>query len=230
MGTRLLIATPYDGGDLWTARVTLGYHNFVRALEKQLGSDVLDGSMLFACDVVRARNRAAAMVLRDFPAHTHVLWLDDDNFPEHIDDGVRVVREMLAADEDIVAAPYTNKKHPTRWVHQAFHGEQPDPRGLVRVRSVGFGFTLTSVACLREMSEKASHYWDLPNEHRIANIFGQINDEAPDGRPFLASEDFSFCARWRAMAGDVYVYAKAGVILHAGSRAYSARDMPGIVT
>ena len=49
---KLMIATPFDGGDLLTATVTLGYHRFVRYLERHMSADVLDGTALFACDVV----------------------------------------------------------------------------------------------------------------------------------------------------------------------------------
>jgi ketosteroid isomerase-like protein len=226
---KLMIATPFDGGDLLTATVTLGYHRFVRYLERHMSADVLDGTALFACDVVRARNRAAGMVLRDFPAVTHVLWLDSDNFPEDDAQGAAVVQALLDSGHDVVAAPYTRKRTPTQWVHQGVTSE-PDAHGFAETHSVGFGFTMTSTRALRQLNELsfedlvAPRYWDLPHDHEVANLFGQVYASAGT-RDYLASEDYSFCKRWRDTGGKVYVLARGGLIMHAGSKAYSARDM-----
>ena len=235
MSARVLIATPFRGAELHSAHVTVGYHQFTNALQHQLGAVTLPGTMMLACDVVRARNRAVGTVLREaaFADITHILWIDDDNFPEDIADGVRVVREMIGMGEGIVAAPYTNKRQPLRWTHQGIHGEDVDERGLLAVRCVGFGFTLTSRECLQRMADchetepAAGEYWDLPNEHKIANVFGQVYDLDEKGREFLASEDYSFCKRWRLIGGDVFLYTRAGIIQHAGTHTWSARDMAG---
>ena len=225
---RLLIATPFDGGDVLTARVTLGYHRFVRALERDLGADVLDGELLFAADVVRARNRAASHVLQRMPEISHVLWLDDDNFPEDVAQGLAVVHEMISSGEDLIAAPYTNKRPPLQWTHNGVQGVEPDERGVLDVLGVGFGFTITSRACLERMAWAAETYQDLPNQTTIANLFGQVYEQHPAGVA-LMSEDYSFCKRWRDLGGRVKIYLRAGIIQHVGSRAWSARDIPGAV-
>lgn len=232
VSARLIVATPFDGGDLHTARVTLGYLHFRETLIRELGADTLRGTTLFACDVVRARNRAAATVLRDFPEITHVLWLDDDNFPEDMGHGVQTVRAMIDTGEHLIAAPYVRKSRPHGWVHQGVT-EPPDERGVATARGVGFGFTLTTRECLQQVSDACaqtgSAYYDLPNNNLVANVFGQVYDAAPDGRKFLASEDLSFCVRWRALGGRVAVYAGAVSIVHAGSRPYTSRDLRGAV-
>jgi hypothetical protein len=43
----------------------------------------------------------------------------------------------------------------------------------------------------------------------------------------LLSEDYSFCLRWRRLGGRVYVYARGGIIHHAGVHDWTAREMPG---
>jgi hypothetical protein len=222
---RLVVATPFDGGDTSTARVTLGYHQFVRLLERELSVATTDGTVLFACDVVRARNRAAATILRELPDVTHVLWLDDDNFPEDMGDGLAKVRGMIECGEDMVGAPYVAKRKESRFIHQPIPGEAVNDRGLLKVRCVGFGFTTTTTKMLREMGQDADYYWDLPNEHEIPNIFGQTYDEDDRGRLFLASEDYAFCKRWREKGRHVWLYAKGRAIVHAGSYPYTVRDV-----
>ncbi len=231
---RICVATPFDGGDLRSAMVTLGYVEFREALIRHLDARTLWGTTLFAADVVRARNRAAATVLREkaFADVTHVLWLDSDNFPEDPIAGVAMVVAMVATGEDMIAAPYVRKKEPTSWVHQGTFAE-PDARGVACAFSVGFGFTLTSVECLRRVSGLADGYVDLLGEgqprHHVANIFGQVMIDAGDGERSLASEDVSFCARWRDLGGRVTVYAGGCLVEHAGSKRYSARDLKGAV-
>jgi hypothetical protein len=207
----------------------LGYHAFVRALDRHLGAVPLGGAaldeILFAGDVVRARNRATAFALQKVPGWTHLLWLDADTFPADAMDGVRAVREMLElVGEGLVGAPYTNKSTPTRWVHDTGGGFDFGGVGLVPVRGLGFGFTLTSRSCLERVSAVSGEYVDLPGGLVCRNAFGQIIAER-DGVRTLLSEDFSFCERWRDLGEVAYVYSRAGLIVHAGSKAYSYKDI-----
>jgi hypothetical protein len=207
------------------ASVSYGYHRFVLALSHLLDVGVL-GDIAFSADLVRARNRVVAYVLRE-PAYSDlewVLWLDDDQWA----DDPRVVVEMMGLGVDIVGAPYTNKRHPMRWVHQRLAEPREERDGLLEVRGVGLGFTLVSVRALRQLSEAAEAYVDLPHPHRIPNIFGQLlDDPAGDGRYTLLSEDYSLCRRWRGQGGSVYLYTRAGLIRHAGPHTWDAAQMPG---
>jgi hypothetical protein len=228
----LLIATPVRGAELGAAVVAAGYSESVRALAQELP---LKTVLLYSLDVVRARNRVVSMLLHDphLADVTHVLWWDDDQWPEDR----RIVREMMALDIPIVAAPYTSKRQPLRWVHQAHlpspdGGRMPldaiDDRGCFDVRACGFGFTLTSRACLETLSRDpdTEWYWDLPRPVQCPNLFGQLYDELV-GKTVLLSEDYSFCKRLRDAGGTVKVYARAGIIYHAGMHAWSAREMAG---
>ena len=231
MTPRLVIATPVRAAELLSASVSLGYAEMVTRLHRLLPVEVLSGSITFAADIVRGRNRIAGKVLREMPDATHVLWLDDDNWC----DDVAIVPEMMALGVDVVSAPYTNKRQPLRWIHQHLTPQAPIEGDLLEVAGVGFGFTLTSTACLRELAAMHRHYTDHPNPHRVCNLFGHLyhhpaqerGELVPDGDQALLSEDFSFCLRWRRAGGRVYVYAKAGIIHHAGAHDWNAREMPG---
>jgi hypothetical protein len=119
MTDRIVIATPIDAPDVLSADVKLGYRMFVETL-KAAGAATIEVD--FAPDVVRARNRVAARILVDQPEMTHVFWLDSDMWAEN----PRVVQEMAATGLDLVAAPYTNKREPMRWIHQSLDTPQPE--------------------------------------------------------------------------------------------------------
>lgn len=228
----LLIATPVRGGDPFSASVSVGYSEGVRLLSKGMPVETISAVVTFSCDVVRARNRLAAKVLREFPLVTHVLWWDDDQYFEDGHDGAKVIREMMDSGEPFIACPYTNKREPMRWVHLPLDPPQPPLReGLLEVRAVGFGMTMTSRACLVKMSQSATVYTDYPSKTRVWNLFGQLFDKVTDtddpADETLLSEDYSFCKRWRDLGGHVMLKPHSGIVYHAGVRPWSARDMPG---
>ncbi len=231
-GVTLLIATPVRGGQPLAAPVAFGYSESVRKLSHLMPVEMIPPAVAFPSDIVRARNRIAAMVLREFPHVDNVLHWDDDEWPED----VHAIERMLATGEDVIGLPYTNKKLPVRWLHSPLP-HQPEPeRDRLEVRGIGFGLTITSRHCLLRMSAAARKYTDHPSPHKVADIFGQLYDH-PDigGDPtsedaMLLGEDFSFCARWRRLGGRVYVYAGPGnIVSHSGPHAFTARDMPGVV-
>lgn len=228
---KLVIATPVRAAEMHAASVSLGYAEMLTRIYRLMPtSETLSGSITFATDIVRGRNRIAAKVLREMPDATHVLWLDDDQWCEDI----AVIPEMMALGVDVVSAPYTNKGA-SRWVHRDLTPQPVMQGDLLEVAGVGFGFTLTSTACLRKMSAAERKYTDHPNPARVANIFGQLfhhpamdqGVDVPEEDQALLGEDYSFCHRWRKLGGKVHIYAKGGIIYHAGSHAWSAREMPG---
>ncbi len=216
----LLLATPVRAAELGTALVSLGYSDFRLQLAKLMSFETLCGHVTFGLDVVRARNRIVGTLLSQeaFAGVTHVLWVDDDQWPED----VRIVPEMVKACRGVLGAPYTNKKEPLRWVHR------PGPGGSVL--GVGFGFTMTTRACLESLASRAHWYVDFPQAIRCPNLFGQLYDTIPavDGPvETLLSEDFSFCKRALDAGFPVELYERAGVINHAGGHVWNARGMKG---
>lgn len=224
---RLLIATPFRAAELPAATCSLGYTMALLRLGWDL-KDELSVHTTFSLDVCRARNQFVGDLLSQpgLASVTHVLFWDDDNWPED----VRVIREMVAltAHAAIVGAPYTNKRAPVKWTHQGIPGAVEDERGLLEVRGVPLGFTLITRACLEQMAAHHRTRWYISDKGiRCPDLFGQLYDDL-GGRTTLLSEDFSFCKRWREdNGGKVYVYTRAGLVYHAGPHAWSARDMVG---
>lgn len=218
-----------------SAQVSCGYASFLSQLVLKIPTEVLLGVLTFGADVVRGRNRIAARILREphLSSITHVLWLDDDQFPEDIADGVKVVQEMMELKDDqgeslgIVGAPYTNKKIPAKWVYQPINPEPSIKNNLLEVRGVGFGFTMTSRRCLESLAETAKWYQD-DDGNRVPNIFGMLYDKlhADSDIEYLLGEDYSFCKRWRDNSGRIYWYMNSGIILHAGWHPFGPKMNP----
>jgi hypothetical protein len=231
MKPHIVIATPVRAAEMHAASVSLGYAEMLCKLHRlPVTSEIVSGTVTFATDIVRGRNRIAAKVLREIPDATHVLWLDDDQWT----DDLAIIPEMIALGVDVVSAPYTSKRQPLRWTHRHL-SPIPLPVGdMQEVAGVGFGFTLTTVTCLRRLSEAARVYTDHPQSHRCANIFGHLfhhpleeTQFVPEEAKALMSEDYSFCLRWRKAGGKVWIYGKAGIIHHAGVHDWTAREMVG---
>lgn len=226
----LLIATPMRGSQPLASPVAFGYAESVRALCRLLPDTLFPPAIGFPSDIVRARNRIAAMVLREMPQVDSLLWWDDDEWPEDVGAIVR----MLETGENLIGLPYTNKKPPIRWMHEFLPiAEVKDD--MLEVRGIGFGLTLTTRRCLEKMTDAARKYTDLPRQDKIANIFGQLYDHPTIGGDpgsedaMLLGEDYSFCKRWRDLGGRVMVYAgKGNIVAHAGSHAFTAREMGAV--
>ena len=214
--TRLAICTPVDGTEL-TGTVHAGYAVALGLLLRDNhGLDVVPAHLMFSVDIVRARNRAARKVLVDMPDVTHVLWWDSDVVPRDLS----IVKHMLATQEHLIGAPYLRKSEAPAWTHM---GELD---ALGHVRGVGFGFTITSVVCLRLMASMSRKYTDFLSDGTevddTADVFDLQYARHPSGKTMKLSEDFSFCERWRGYGGRVCLYTGPGSILsHVGSKAFT---------
>lgn len=231
---KLAIATPIRAHENETGEVTYGYMRSVMALRDAMGALIIPPPMTYGLDVMRARNRMAGYVLREHQDVSHILWWDDDVWPED----VTIVQSMLDTGADVVAAPYTNKNPPLRWAHRPLMPPPPvQANGLHEYRWLGFGFTLTTTRALQWMSDECArrmtHEWrvysDGKDRNRVASLFGPLyaaEESVYQSKEdeMLLSEDYSFCERWRQLGGKVHVYARGGVVYHAGPHAYSVRE------
>ena len=226
-GTMLLIATPVRAGDPMCATVSLGYSESVRAASHLFGADVF---VAFGLDVVRARNRVVARALREHK-FTHLLWWDDDTWPAD----VTVIERLIEKGRDFISVPYTNKREPVRWVLRSEELRATDDPEVSTVLGVGLGFSLCSRGMLERLSMAPGvlRYIDRPNDVVTPNIFGMLYEQVqgPNGpETLLTSEDYSFCRRWRDIGGTCDIYqGKGNLMMHAGSRAWSGRDIEGAV-
>ena len=221
----LCIATPIDGASLRASKVSLGFADQRQALSHVMPTAVI---YEFAKDVVRARNRAVARALQENATWTHMLWWDEDMWPED----VGIVQHMINRDVDVVGAPYTNKMRPLRFTHEPLRPEGAFGNGVQEVRKVGLGFTLVKRSCLEALTATTRKYRDWPHELKCANMFGQLyeapyerEEYTPEDEEALLSEDYSFCARWRRAGGKIHILTGHHRIFHAGYHGFSEDEI-----
>lgn len=223
MTPRILIAMPMREGFERTASIARAH--------VELANRYVPGCftlpMVYAEDVVRARNRIAHIALETRPAITHVLWWDDDIFP----DDYAIIERMLATKEHLIGAPYTRKTSPATWTHVLLDDRDPEDN-VLEVRFVGMGFTLTSRRCLEYVSSESDRYADVTTSPgpwpEVADCFGHMFEHLPTGGRGKLSEDYSFCKRWRDLGGRVTIIGETS-IAHVGTKAWSANDIHGVV-
>lgn len=225
--TRLVIATPVDGCSV-TGQVSAGYAiALAKLIKDNHGLDVLPAQITYSTDIVRARNRLAAMVLREMPDASHILWWDSDVVPHDLN----VVRYMLNTGCAVIGAPYLRKMDYPVWAHRGSPPTEDDYTvGIQLVKSLGFGFTITSTEALRVLaeSEHVRSYIDKRAEgppHRVQGLFDLIYRTDEDGDVVQESEDCSFCWRCRDWGIPVSLYLGPGNLLsHIGHHAYRIRQ------
>ncbi len=250
-GRRVLVRLNYARkarGTASTARVFIatpvrdGLHaNYVASLWLMMrdeeidvsGSIEIEGAQMRDYDLVRVRSNWVTHFLRNTDA-THLLFLDAD-----IEVQPCVLRGMLSANRDFVAAPYPRRQgvnfarsrkfkeaglsdeagaydYPLRKLDGAL---VVDGQGCAEVEGVPLGCALLSRTGLERMAAfyagDALAFDDPESGPSLALFQLLIHNRA------LLSEDFSFCHRWREMGDKVYMFLGNGSpVTHHGAMRY----------
>lgn len=235
----VVLATPCYGG-----LVTQAYLHSILKLAPYAAVHRISLTVRTANDslIPRGRNTMVAQFL-DTPGATHLMFVDAD-----IGFDPETFGRFLAFDQDVVAGPYPLKDldwaraarscaggHLTveqlreagiQYVGTTIEGAEREERdGFVTAKYAGTGFMLIRRCVLERL---ASAHPEL--QYRRANIHqtaGRPSDNLvdlfspliePESRTYL-SEDYSFCHRWRALGGKVWLDARAR-LKHVGSYEY----------
>jgi hypothetical protein len=231
----IFLATPCYG-----AAVTLRYfHSVINTMVygKSSGLAVTVETLAGDSLVPRARNSLVAKFLAHKQA-THLLFVDADiGFePEHL-------ARLLALNEDIAACMYPLKQYfwdeaavararagelittaPLRYVGTPCPPEVCEWRGdFVTADYAGTGFMLISRRAILRLIEANPHL-HFTTAHVPLNVAPELLyalfDTAidPQTRHYL-SEDYNFCALWRAIGGKIWLDTKSALI-HTGGHEY----------
>jgi hypothetical protein len=238
----VIIGTPCYGGMM--------SHDYVHSLLKLVGyapkHDFRVGLWTAAHDslITRARNSIVAGFL-DTPHATHLMFIDADIgfLPEH-------VHRLLRFDEDLVAGMYPVKDLDwSRLARQAskdpsaetlreaglhFVGvplpasEREERDGFVTGKYAGTGFMLIKRSAILRLVEahpetKYHRMQTFPaareqSDHQY-NLFDCMID--PETKTYL-SEDFTFCRRWRALGGKLWLDTESR-LRHVGVQEFQGR-------
>lgn len=203
--TGLMVGLPCYGGML-TAATLRGLLDTQRAL-LELGIPLAVATLTNESLVTRARNALAARFLAS--GTSHLLFLDSD-----IGFGADAVLRLLGQDRPLIGGLYRSKLAAREeWVVTFAAGppgaaplvRRDTTTGAVQVEAIGTGFLMLRREVLLALA--AAHPEALYRaEDGPAHAFFAtgITAGAAPGEGVYLSEDYLFCARWRALGGEVW--------------------------
>lgn len=196
---KLLIATHTHGSvtpaycqSLATATAFLAAHGIPHAV------------MMFEDSLVdRGRDRAAATLLES--DCSHLLFIDAD-----IEFTPEAIVRLLAHGKDFAVGAYRKKNERNEFAVSFLPDadqqlEQCEETGCVKIARAGTGFMLIARPVFEQLREAMPqiHYTDhsaLGGPRAMCAYFEHV---IMDGRRW--SEDYTFCERWRAIGGDIWL-------------------------
>jgi hypothetical protein len=233
----IVVATPCYGGML-----TQRYMHSVCSLMSAAGAeDVTVTVELLGNDslITRARNTLVATAL-DLPTVTHLMFIDAD-----IGFTADQVGRMVRFDQDVVAGMYPLKivHHDAavfdrvaggealetaqlRYVGAPHDGDdRQESDGFVSAEFAGTGFMLIKRAALERMQAaypetrySAAHDRATLNPSR--NLYALFDCMIEPETGEYLSEDYTFCRRWRALGGEVWLDTRSK-LMHIGPREFA---------
>jgi hypothetical protein len=236
----VVLATPCYGG-----LVTQAYLHSILKLTPYAAMHRIGLSLRTANDslIPRGRNAMLAEFL-DTPGATHLMFVDAD-----IGFDPETFGRLLAFDQDVVAGMYPIKtvdwsrtarscmggqvatveqlrEAGLQYVGTPMEGPEREERGgFVTARYAGTGFMLIKRSVIERMG--SAHPELQYQRTHVGQALSQTSDHLvdlfspliePESRTYL-SEDYSFCHRWRALGGKVWLDARAR-LKHVGSYEY----------
>ena len=222
---RLLIGTPCYNGT-----VTVQYLTSMMQLQPLLRREKIDFSLALTASeslITRARNFIVSQFLGRADL-THLLFIDSD-----IGFDPSVVPRYVNADKDVVAGIYPIKglnvekirglakdqslASTLHYATKLCDDEAADADGLMRAEYAATGFMLIRRNVLEQM---VSAHPELHYEHSftgdrnataadLANLYALFDTSLDQETKEYLPEDYTFCRRWRALGGEVWVDTKS---------------------
>jgi hypothetical protein len=214
---RLLILTPIQNH---TVDIVY-HHSFTHTLSllggKRISYRVQQQSG--SSHIGKAREHLLWAGLQAFPDATHVLYIDDDMGWE-----ASLVARLLATGHDFAAVSGVKKIDDLSLCYNAF----PNPQVLhphtkfMKVRHIGFAFVLLKRSVIDKICEAYPELEYNTDGHgrEWALFFDMLWRRPGQALPERLSEDFSFCQRWQAIGGEIWMDPHASLI-HAGRKEYT---------
>ena len=218
-GVSILIATPSLSGRLDKAYVS-SLNDTLRWIA-ECGGKASWATAIGSADIALVRNSMAARFLAT--DCTHLLMIDDDMAWNYF-----MAAELCSHDLDFVAAAGRKKSiKPEFAVNFGKIGDEGPVRieidtrnGLYEVLYVGMAFALLSRVCIETMDDA---YTDLGYNGESGRETALFDPMIIEGGHRL-SESYSFCERWRAIGGKIWLN-PAFALSHTGTHAYNGAVM-----
>ena len=151
--------------------------------------------------VTRARNNLCAKMMTNAAA-THFMFIDADiRFePESI-------FGMLAADKDVIGGLYPKKSLPIDYVINLKNGGRIEGP-CFQVDTAGTGFLLFKKHVYQKLMDahpECKYVDDIGLGKQYEPFMFSIFDTVIDAKGHYLSEDWTFCRRWQALGGDIWI-------------------------
>lgn len=219
-GPRVVVGMPIGSGSVpWPTAVSL--MSTVRACDK--GDVPIKIEAPTGCSVVQwARSAIAEAFLKtDF---THLFWIDSD-IVWSPNDFFRVLG--FAAHLDVVGATYMFKKEPAEFLvnleGEPGKVEVHNKLGLVRIKSMGIGFTCMKREVVERVAATKPRVYDAHNKLEYADIFRV--DRTVQSTP--RGEDVAFFDDIRALGYNVWLDPSI-TLGHVGQKIYRGDVIDGL--
>jgi len=214
---RLAIVSPIQNDELDVA-----YHKSLnRTLFElpNLGFNVKVVEASGGSHVGKARERILWNAVREKP--THILWIDAD-----MGWSVKHITRLLCSGHEFCGIAGVKKTEevslccnflPQQRFHPVTH--------FLEVKDVGFAFVLLSMSVIEKMCAAYPELrYNAGDDEEYALFLDMIDKGDTSHGPYgeRLSEDFSFCRRWRAIGGEIWLD-PAQAIIHAGRKEYTGR-------
>ena len=236
---RIMIGTP-----VYDEQVLVPYHsavmNLVARFRQERPDVVFDSALLSGSLVARTRSVLASRVLAD-PRYSHLLFIDSD-----MGFAPTLILKMLALDEPVVGclAPvrkndYARLQATARpgadaeawrfaahtYIPDQIHLDRPQRSGFVQAPYAGTGIMLIrrdALEGLREahpelVTESGAYEAGLGYSGPVFHAFAETLEDG---------EDAAFCARWKAVGGDIWVCTNE-TIIHVGRERFIGNYLAG---
>jgi|TARA_R110002153_G_scaffold147426_1_gene298655 hypothetical protein len=153
--------------------------------------------------VTRARNTLIAKGMAN-KSNTHFMFIDADISFTSTD-----IFKLISADKDVIGGLYPKKTYPIEYVFNPLNGDDVvDEHGLQKVRHTGTGFMLIKRTVIEQMFKSYTELWyqsDLGLDSALDTFMYALFDTVLDEKRKYLSEDWTFCNRWRAIGGEIWV-------------------------
>jgi hypothetical protein len=203
--------------------VDIAYHKSLNATIMLLAQCGISLSIMEAAGgshIGKARERVLWLAMHDYKP-THLLFIDADMGWD-----AKQVTRLLCADHEFAAIAGVRKTDEVKVCCNFLPTEERHPvTNFLKVRDVGFAFVLLKTSVVDKLCKA---YPDLEyncgDKREWALFLDMIDkkDKTNGLRGERLSEDFSFCRRWRAIGGDIFLDDEAAII-HAGRKEYTGR-------
>ncbi len=232
----IFVATPCYGGLVAQRYMQCVFALLQRGTER--GFSVSLQMLGYESLITRGRNTLVSMFL-DHPSATHLMFIDAD-----IGFDPAEVEQMIRFDEDVVTGMYPLKvlewdenavrragggeeldTAPLRYVGVACEGDARECRdGFITGEFAGTGFMMIKRDAIRKMIKAypETHYTAAHNFTRAPaskNLYALFDCIIEPETGHYLSEDYTFCKRWRAIGGKVWLNTNSSLI-HIGAHEF----------